>query len=98
MKTVIATCCALTLGLTCAYGTTAHAATSYDEDGKSLSGAQCQPSFGSQWSDFLTNPDGLRNNSDQNRYISCTIPLDSESIVNQSDADPATAAGSLFVR
>lgn len=63
-----------------------------------MTGAQCQPSNGTQWADFIVNPDGIRNiNPTYNRYVSCTIPIGSRQPVNQTDTDPLTAAGKLVI-
>ena len=63
-----------------------------------MTGAQCQPSTGSQWPDFLVNPNGIRNNNaTSNRYVSCTIPFNSEEAISQSDSDPTTAQGPMRV-
>lgn len=69
---------------------------SYDR--MTISGAQCQPSTGSQWPDFVVNPDGIRNmHTAYFRYISCAIPFQSENAINQSDNDNTTPAGAMSV-
>jgi hypothetical protein len=88
--------CAGTL-LTLAAANSASAATTFAPTVLGMSGAQCQPSNGSQWADFSINPDGLRNNSTQNRYISCTLLPNNLSGVNQADGDSTTAAGQFTV-
>lgn len=77
----------------------AQAADNWPEwDRQTMSGAQCQPSTGSQWPDFLVYPSGIRNNSaTSNRYISCTIPFNSESPINQADTSATTPAGRMRV-
>lgn len=67
----------------------------YGGDAKTMSGAQCQPSWGNQWADFVVNPDGIRNISDQNRYISCTVTIDSENQIDQADSGSSTEGGGL---
>lgn len=67
-------------------------------DRQTMSGAQCQPSTGSQWPDFLVNPSGIRNiNTTSNRYVSCTIPFNSEDPIDQADSDTATPAGPMRI-
>jgi hypothetical protein len=88
--------CAGTL-LTLAATSSAIAATTYGPTVLGMSGSQCQPSNGSQWADFSINPDGLRNNSDQNRYISCTLLPNNMTGVDQADNDSATGAGAFLV-
>lgn len=69
---------------------------SYDR--MTISGAQCQPSTGSQWPDFIVNPDGIRNmHASYSRYISCAIPFQSENPINQADTNGTTAAGAMAV-
>lgn len=73
---------------------TSQAADSYTALVDGISGAQCQPSSGSQWADFTINPDGLRNNSStQNRFISCTMIARNLQGINQADSDDSTSAG-----
>lgn len=64
-------------------------------DSTHMTGAQCQPSNGTQWSDFLINPDGIRNISSQNRYVSCAIPWLSDNTVDQSDSSNSTPVGRI---
>lgn len=82
------------LALLCA-SALAEAGNNYDWDRKTMTGAQCQPSTGSQWGDFVVNPDGIRNIAAANRYISCTVPIDSETNIDQADFDLTTAAGRM---
>lgn len=88
--------CAGTL-LTLAAANSAIAGNTYTATVLGVSGAQCQPSNGSQWADFSINPDGLRNNSNQNRYISCTLLPNNMTGIDQGDADSATERGSFLV-
>jgi hypothetical protein len=61
---------------------------------KVMSGAQCQPSNGTQWGDFLINPDGIRNiHPTYNRYVSCALVLDADANYDQADFDTTTTAG-----
>jgi hypothetical protein len=62
-----------------------------------MTGAQCQPSTGSQWPDFLVNPDGIRNNATANRYISCALPWLSDATIDQSDYTSSTPSGYVKV-
>ena len=65
---------------------------------KLMTGAQCQPSNGTQWGDFLINPDGIRNiHATYNRYVSCALVLDADADYNQSDYDGTTAVGNWTV-
>jgi hypothetical protein len=64
---------------------------------QTMTGAQCQPSDGTQWGDFLINPDGLRNISTSNRYISCTGIATELSAVDQSDGDSTTPRGQFSI-
>lgn len=67
-------------------------------DRMTISGAQCQPSTGSQWPDFVVNPDGIRNmHTAYFRYISCAIPFQSENTIDQADYSGTTAAGAMEV-
>jgi hypothetical protein len=88
--------CAGTL-LTLAATSSAIAGTTYAPTVLGMAGSQCQPSNGSQWADFSINPDGLRNNSDQNRYISCTLLPNTLTGVDQADGDNTTPAGQFIV-
>lgn len=73
-----------------------HAADRYMPHVDAFSGAQCQPSNGSQWADFTINPDGLRNDSaTQNRYISCTMLARNMLGIDQGDFDPVTPQGAF---
>ena len=80
------------LTLLCAW-TLAQAGDNYDTNRLIMTGAQCQPSTGSQWPDFLVNPDGIRNNSTSSRYISCSIPIDADELIDQADSDLTTGPG-----
>ena len=88
------------LAVSCLFGIlvacgTASAGSTYGTDYKMLSGAQCQPSWGNQWADFVVNPTGIRNMSESNRYVSCTLVLDGDVGVDQADADTATSDGPM---
>lgn len=85
------------LGLCGANGVSMAAGPSWGADRHTISGAQCQPSNGYQWADFAVNPNGIRNLSTSNRYISCALPLDNESSVDQSDFDGATPSGQYYL-
>jgi len=69
----------------------------YTTNRKILAGSQCQPSTGSQTGDVLINPEGVRNISTQNRYVSCAIVFDGDEILNQSDSDGTTTVGPMTV-
>ena len=71
------------------------AANNWDWDRKIMTGAQCQPSFGDQWPYFVVNVDGIRNISTVERFVSCTVPIDSETAINQADFDATTPAGRM---
>jgi hypothetical protein len=87
---------ALVAAATFGHATAGSAWTSYDR--MTISGAQCQPSTGSQWPDFVVNPDGIRNmHPAYSRYISCAIPFQSENAIDQSDFSGTTAAGAMEV-
>lgn len=83
--------------LACA-STAANATDNYTAMVDAFSGAQCQPSNGSQWSDFTINPDGLRNDHPtQNRYISCTMLARNMQGISQADGnDPSTSQGAFW--
>ncbi|MCJ0826679.1 hypothetical protein MQC88_12070 [Luteimonas sp. 50] len=91
-KAVPATALVLLLGA----ATAVQAGNNYGTNRKVMSGAQCQPSDGAQWPDIDINPDGIRNMSDTYaRYISCTIPMDSDTTIDQSDFDSTTTQGAF---
>lgn len=76
----------------------AMAASNYGVSRKIVTGAQCQPSNGSQWPDILINPEGIRNNhASQNRYVSCALVLDFDDSIDVSDSDPTTAPGTFLI-
>lgn len=68
----------LSLAISAYSGTVRAQALGAGEDDKGMTGAQCQPSNGAQWDQFLVYPRGIKNNSASGKYISCTIDTDSE--------------------
>jgi len=75
----------------------AQAGNNYGVTLNTFTGAQCQPSTGTQWGDFLVNPDGIRNISTSNRYISCTGLANWTVPTAQGDADVTTPSGEFNI-
>lgn len=76
---------------------TIQAGNNYAATESSFSGAQCQPVYGNQASFFETNPDGIRNVSTVNRYISCSGLSNWLSGTAQADDDATTPTGQFFI-
>ena len=84
--------------LTVFASSSAMATDNYGTNRKVMSGAQCQPSNGTQWGDFLINPDGIRNiHPTYNRYVSCALVLDADADYDQLDIDSTTSQGEWVV-
>ena len=93
-KAMLATALLTLLGA----ATVAQATDNWTTNRKFMTGAQCQPSNGSQWADFIVNPDGIRNiNPSYARYVSCAIPLDADSDYNQADFSTSTSDGPITI-
>lgn len=76
----------------------AMAGNNYGTNRKIMSGAQCQPSNGSQWPDMLINPEGIRNNhASANRYVSCALVLDYDSTIDVDDNSTETVSGTFHI-
>jgi hypothetical protein len=92
---------ALTGGLLCTGLLMADASATglgYTTNRKIMAGSQCQPSTGSQTGDVLINPEGVRNISTQNRYVSCALVFDGDDVIANADSDPTTGPGSISVQ
>lgn len=76
----------------------AHAASTYDWDRKSYTGAQCQPAYGIQSNDFTIYQGRLRNDAAGLRWVSCAITFDAEDGIDQADTDLSTPAGGFSLR
>jgi len=88
---------ALALTLCAAFTPSASAAESYLPQIDGMTGAQCQPSWGNQWADFVVNPDGIRNVSDVQRYISCTGITRMMSAVDMSNVSGTSPSAAFFL-
>lgn len=71
----------------------AYAGDSYGPTIIGVAGSMCQPSHGDQWGDFDINPNGLRNTTNQNRFVSCTMVANNPTNIDQSDSDSTTKNG-----
>ena len=70
----------------------------YTTNRKIMAGSQCQPSTGSQTGDVLINPEGVRNISTQNRYVSCALVFDGDDLIDNTDGDNTTSPGGISIQ
>ncbi len=91
---------ALTCGVLCTGLLLADASATglgYTTNRKIMAGSQCQPSTGSQTGDVYINPEGVRNISTQNRYVSCALVFDGDDDIDVDDSDDSTGPGGMEI-